>query len=156
MIFFYVGKIWNSLSTRLNDHHTLTKIPDHIPLSMHSKYLQLSYKSHWNMCALQNSSPNINHVTHCHLAYQFIFLLHQLHKNRKRMKKLLPKKWRELQIKGTQQLNWYFSTITDVFLNQKRINACEHPVMLCHCYWVFKYIYSSDWERHLWLSKCIS
>ena len=27
---------------------------------------------------------------------------------------------------NTGKLNWYFSIITDVFLNQKRVNICEH------------------------------
>ena len=31
---------------------------------------------------------------------------------------------------NTQKLNSYNSTITDVFLNQKRVNVCEHTVKM--------------------------
>jgi hypothetical protein len=41
---------------------------------------------------------------------------------------LIPKKLRSLWIKGTHKLLWYVLTITDVFLNQKRVNVCEHMV----------------------------
>jgi hypothetical protein len=62
--------------------------------------------------------------------------------------------------KNTQKLNWYVWTVTDVFLNQKRINVCVHTVkmassLLC----VYIHLLSSDWERHLWLSSvymCLS
>ena len=53
--------------------------------------------------------------------------------NRNRKKKLMPKIWRDLQMKGTistQKLNWYVSTITHVFLNQKKVNICEHTVKM--------------------------
>ena len=38
------------------------------------------------------------------------------------------KKWRDLRMKGTQKLNWNVLTIIDVFLNQKRVNTCDHTV----------------------------
>ena len=31
---------------------------------------------------------------------------------------------------NAQKVNWYFLTITGVFLNQKRINVCEHTVKM--------------------------
>ena len=61
----------------------------------------------------------------------------------KRKGKLLPKS-EEISIgkayTNTQKLIQYISTITDVFLNQKRINVCEHmEKMASHG---FTYIYS--------------
>ena len=46
--------------------------------------------------------------------------------------KLLPKKWRDLRMKGTtiQTKNRYVSTLTEVFLNQRRINVCGHTVKM--------------------------
>ena len=38
----------------------------------------------------------------------------------------------------TQKLEWYVLTITDAFLNQKRVNVCEHAVMTCsHTFTLF-------------------
>ena len=31
---------------------------------------------------------------------------------------------------NTQKFNWNVSTITDVFLDQKRVNVCEHTVKM--------------------------
>ena len=53
-----------------------------------------------------------------------------------------------------RKVNWNFFTITDVFLNQKRVNVYEHkvktaPSLRCvHIHWL-----SSDRERHLWSLK---
>jgi len=46
----------------------------------------------------------------------------------------------------TQMLEWNISTITAVFLDQKRVNVCEHTAKIatwewCHFYHVFTYIY---------------
>ena len=46
-------------------------------------------------------------------------------KNRKIKRKLLMKKWKGLQTKGTHE-HMEALMITDVFLNQKRVNVCEH------------------------------
>ena len=47
-------------------------------------------------------------------------------KNRKRKSELLPKKW-DLETQGTHtntlKLNWNILMITDIFLDQKRVNA---------------------------------
>ena len=81
-------------------------------------------------------------------------------KNRKRTRKLIPK---NEEISGqkahtnTQKLNWNVSTITDVFLNQKRVNVCEHMVKMApseSC--VHIHLLSSDRETHLWSSKCFN
>ena len=50
------------------------------------------------------------------------------------------------------------SVITNAFLDQKRVNICEHTVMTwCHHYCTFTYICSLliKKERHLWLPKYI-
>ena len=39
-------------------------------------------------------------------------------------------KWRDLQRKSTHKNLWYISTITDVILDQKRVNVCEHTVKM--------------------------
>ena len=54
------------------------------------------------------------------------------------LKKLLEEKeetyWKNEEISGwkahinTRKLNWNISTITDVFLDQKRVNVCEHMI----------------------------
>jgi hypothetical protein len=64
---------------------------------------------------------------------------------------------------NTRKLNWNVSTITDVFLNQKRVNACEHTVTMASRNHVFIMVpslpcvhihfLSSDRERHLWSSN---
>ena len=49
------------------------------------------------------------------------------------MGKLLPKNEdisREEAHTNTRKLNWYISTIADVFLDQKRVNVCEHMVKM--------------------------
>ena len=47
--------------------------------------------------------------------------------------------------------------ITDVFLNQKRVNICECMVkMVPHDPCIHIHLLSSDWERHLWSSKCFN
>ena len=35
-------------------------------------------------------------------------------------------------MKATQKLSWYVSTLTEVFLIQKRINVCENTVKMGH------------------------
>ena len=40
---------------------------------------------------------------------------------------------------NTQKLNWNILMITDIFLNQKRVNVCEHTVRSCPHH-VFGYI----------------
>ena len=75
--------------------------------------------------------------------------------------------WKNEKISGqkahtnTRMTNWNVSIITDVFLNQKTVNVCEHmaktapreshmaPSLPC----VHIHLPSSDWKRHLWLSK---
>ena len=55
--------------------------------------------------------------------------IHEWHKNRNKKGKLLLSKWRVLgmqdtnQIKSTQKLNWCVSTLTEVFIDQKEMNA---------------------------------
>ena len=40
-------------------------------------------------------------------------------------------RWKaQINQKRTQKLNWYVSTFTEVFLNQKRINVCEHTLKM--------------------------
>ena len=34
---------------------------------------------------------------------------------------------------NTRKLNWNVSTITDVFLNQKKVNLCEYMVKMAPC-----------------------
>ena len=46
----------------------------------------------------------------------------------------------------------YISAITDAFLDQKRVNVCEHVVMMA-C--IHIHLLSSDRERHLWPLKYI-
>ena len=51
---------------------------------------------------------------------------------------------------NTQKLNWNVSTITDVLLDQKRVNVCEHmvktvPSLSC----VHIYLFSFDQKRHV-------
>ena len=61
-------------------------------------------------------------------------------KNWKRKRNLLPE---NEEISGgnahtnTWKLNWNVSTITDVFLDQKRVNVCEHTVKTASCGTVF-------------------
>ena len=58
------------------------------------------------------------------------------HKNRKRKGKLLPKNEEITRGKAhtnTWKLILYILTITDVFLNQKRVNVCEHRVKMVPC-----------------------
>ena len=48
-------------------------------------------------------------------------------------KENLPIKWRGLWMKGTNKLkqyteNCYVLTLTEVFVNQKRINVCGHTI----------------------------
>ena len=57
-------------------------------------------------------------------------------KNRKRKRKLLQKKKEisgEKAHTNTRKLNWNVSMITDVFLNQKRVNVCYHMVKMVPC-----------------------
>ena len=71
-------------------------------------------------------------------------------------------KWRDLQLKDTRKSLTDVSTIMGVFLNQKRVNICEHTVKLVphdslgSLSWVHIHLLFSDWERHLWLLKPIS
>ena len=59
-------------------------------------------------------------------------------------------KWRGLTKKGTHRNFIDISTITDVFLDQKRVKMA--PSLPC----VHIHLFSSDWERHLWLSKYLN
>ena len=53
---------------------------------------------------------------------------------------------------NTQKLNWNVLTITDFFLDQKRVNVCEYT--WCHLYCAFTQFYSLLFEkRSLWVSK---
>ena len=70
-------------------------------------------------------------------------------KNRNKKRKLLPKKWRGLQMKSpkknTCKLNIYVSTLTG---QSEENNVCEYtvaPYLLC----VRIHLFSSDWERPL-------
>ena len=51
---------------------------------------------------------------------------------------------------NTWKLIWRIWTITDVFLNPKRVNVCEHTVkMMSSLLCVHIHLLSSDWERHV-------
>ena len=56
-------------------------------------------------------------------------------------------------MKGKQKHNWYVSTLTLVFVNQKRMNICG----LCYLYWMLTYIYSlliakdHHENQHVWI-----
>ena len=56
---------------------------------------------------------------------------------------------------NTRKFNWDILTITEVFLDQKRVNVCKHMVKMAPCDRVFTYVYllSSDRGRYLCLSK---
>ena len=77
-------------------------------------------------------------------------ILNTKHRKRKD-KETLTEKWRDLWRKGThkhKKLNWNILTITDAFLDQKRVNVPEHTakmestLMWHRRYYVFTYIYS--------------
>ena len=57
--------------------------------------------------------------------------------NRKRKGKLLPKNKEISEWINTWKLEWYISVITDAFLDQKRINVCEHMVARSHIFTLF-------------------
>ena len=66
---------------------------------------------------------------------------------------------------NTRKLHRNISMITDVFLNQKRVNVCEYiwwvalfrnSHVVPSLPWVHIHLFSSDRERHLWLSKHFS
>ena len=52
---------------------------------------------------------------------------------------------------------WDVSKLTEVFLNHKRVNVCEHTVkMVSRDSLLFhKHSPSFDWERPQWVSKCL-
>ena len=65
---------------------------------------------------------------------------------------------------NTRKLHWNISTITDIFLDQKIVNVCEHMVKIVPCdnqvvlslLCVHIHLLSSDQQRHLWLPKHFS
>ena len=99
--------------------------------------------------------------------------------NRGRKGKTLTENWRDLQRKGThtqKKLIWNILKVTDIFLNQKRVNVCEHTAKMVSLeflkgatrgckrgrwgrgaiFTMYSHnLLSSDRERHLWLLKYI-
>ena len=55
-------------------------------------------------------------------------------------------------MKGIWKLNWYISTITDVFLNQKRVNVFKHTVKMAPCDCFIHTVFSHTFAL-LWLRK---
>ena len=53
---FCMWETRNSLSTRINGYYVMEKNPDNF-------FFKFQFDSNWNICVLQNLSPNTNHIT---------------------------------------------------------------------------------------------
>ena len=76
----------------------------------------------------------------------------------------LTKKWRDLRMK-VQTETWNILAFTDPFLDQKRVNVCEHVVKMVSsgCFWkvppgvvILSVFLFSWWKPQCWLKAPIS
>ena len=79
---------------------------------------------HWKWCTWHQEASAKNSSKLNKFLHSEVNILIQ-HKIRERKVKTLTKNWRYHRRTSTHKLNWNISTITSVFINQKRMNVCE-------------------------------
>ena len=105
-------------------------------------------------CIFQAKLKSVGSAVFIHIYYIFDHMERKVSKhrynNRKRKRKLLQKKWRDLLMKDIQRLNWNVSTITDV-TKRRLYHAFIYIYSVLSVHWYFSFPCGLFWYYNSWV-----